>query len=90
MFIDQLRSIRANLNEVANSDNQFHMKLVGPQPESPCNDKVVPPETVASIVEDIKLLSERLIKASNTRHELVGEFSPAPRTAGVVPRGFNS
>jgi hypothetical protein len=89
MFIDLLRSIRGNLREVADSDHQLHMKLVGPQPENPSNstEKLAPAETVASMVDDIRFLSERLVKAANSRHELIGDFNPSPvQTAGMAVR----
>ena len=84
MFIDQLRSIRTTLRDVANSDHQFHMKLVGPQPESATdgNEKLAPPETVSSIIEDIRVLSDRLYKAAGVRHEFIGEFQPTAQVTG--------
>lgn len=85
MFIDQLRSIRVNLNDVANSDHELLMKLVGPQQAENTNgnEKCAPPETVASMVDDIRVLSERLLKASSSRHELIGNFQPVS-TAGMM------
>jgi hypothetical protein len=87
MFIEQLRSIRSTLRDVSNSDQQFHIKLVGPTPiESGCNEKLSPPETVASIIEDIRGLSDRLYKAAGARHEFVGEFQPTQTQAAEMVR----